>query len=128
MDTSALVAILFKEPERVHFLDTLSTADRRRISAPNWLETWVVVDRRGNIHASSRIDTIKRMLSIEVVPFSPDLVPLARAAFQQYGRGSKHPPKLNYGDCMAYALAKATGEPLLFKGGDFIHTDIPSAA
>lgn len=119
---------MFKEPERGHFLNTLSTADSRRISAPNWLETCMVVDRRGNIHASSRIDTVLRKLSIEIVPFSPDLVPLARAAFQQYGRGSKHPAKLNYGDCMAYALAKATGEPLLFKGGDFIHTDIISAA
>lgn len=127
VDTSALIAILFREPERLAMLQALSRAERRRMGAPNWLEACMVVDRRDNIHASVRIDTILRHLAIEVVPFDSELVHLARSSFSHYGRGSEHRAKLNYGDCMAYALAKSTGEPLLFEGDDFIHTDIVPA-
>ena len=87
----------------------------------------MVIDRRGNIHASTRINSILRRLGIEIVPFDADLVHLARHAFEAYGKGSEHPASLNFGDCMAYALAKATNEPLLFKGNDFVHTDITPA-
>lgn len=108
-------------------LDALSQAVRRAIAAPNWLEVCMVVDRRGKIYATSRVDDIVKRLGIKVVPFDEPLVPIARAAFEQYGKGSKHPAGLNYGDCMAYALAKHSGDLLLFKGNDFSHTDITPA-
>lgn len=66
-------------------------------------------------------------LNIVVVPFEPGHAEIARLAFRTYGKGSQHPARLNYGDCMAYALAKATGRPLLFKGDDFPHTDVTPA-
>ena len=127
VDSSALAAILFREPERERMLAALAAARRAVIGAPNWLEICLVVDRRNNIHASSRLPTMLRRLTIHVVPFESHHVDLARFAFERYGKGSEHPAHLNYGDCMAYALAKATNEPLLFKGDDFTHTDVTPA-
>ena len=87
----------------------------------------MVIDRRKNIHASSRIDAILRQLEIQIVPFDREMSWIARTAFEHYGKGSGHAASLNYGDCMAYALAKQTDEPLLFIGNDFTHTDVTPA-
>lgn len=98
----------------------------RRISAATWLETALVVDGRGDDIASSRFEALTERLQIEVVPVDAHVAALARVAHQQFGRGH-HRAKLNFGDCMSYALAKARNEPLLFKGNDFSRTDIEPA-
>ena len=106
--------------------DAIAGASARRISAANWLEASMVADRPGDPVTSARFDELIATLEIEVVPVDAWVASLARLANQQFGRGN-HPAKLNFGDCMSYALAKARGEPLLFKGDDFAQTDIEPA-
>ena len=121
------MAILLDEPDASAMAGALVLAEQRRMSAANWLETCMNVDRRGVSVASARLEQARQQLRIEVVPFDLAMAEIARDAFCRYGRGSQHPAKLNFGDCMAYALAKLSGEPLLFKGDDFSQTDIVSA-
>lgn len=97
-----------------------------RLSAANYLEAGIVIDRNRSPELSARLDALIRELAITVVPISPDQAAIGRAAYREFGKGN-HPARLNFGDCFAYALAKSTGEPLLFKGDDFIHTDITPA-
>ena len=118
------MAILTRADDWEAMFEVLNTAPRRLMGAPNWLETCLVFDNRANFYATMRLDVVVRDLRIVITPFDANMAELARFAHQRYGRGSKHPAKLNYGDCMAHALAKTTGEPLLFKGNDFIHTDV----
>jgi ribonuclease VapC len=99
-------------------------AETRRISAANWLETAIRIDSGSGAIGSNAFDDLIREASIEVVPVDHEQARLARAAYRAYGKGSGHRAQLNFGDCFAYALAKATGEPLLFKGGDFAETDV----
>lgn len=122
MDSSALVAILKAEPDRAEFMLSISS-DITKISAASALETAIVV-------GEDRHDDLDRLLDdaeIAVVPVDAAQARLARAAYARYGRRSGSRAQLNFGDCMAYALAKVTGEPLLFKGDDFTHTDVTSA-
>ena len=114
------------EPDRDPIVTTMLKARNRRISAANWLESCIIVDRRRWPAAASRFETLLSELDLEIVSVSPDHAVGARLAYQRFGRGN-HPARLNYGDCFAYALAKAAGEPLLFKGNDFSQTDIVSA-
>jgi ribonuclease VapC len=93
----------------------------------NWLEVVIRLDRKGDTVALSRFDELERLLDIEVVPTTFAHARLARIAYRRFGKGSGHPAQLNLADCMAYALAKESGQPLLFKGGDFSHTDIEPA-
>lgn len=97
------------------------------MSAANFLEAAIVVDAKRRPVASRRLDDLLEELDVVIEPVTEEQARIARAAYRDYGRGSGHPARLNFGDCFAYALARATGEPLLFKGDDFIHTDITSA-
>lgn len=127
LDSSVLVAILQEEPEAPSLLETL--AGHRgllRLSAANYLEAAIVIDRNGNAELSARLDALIAKLGIEIAPVSTEHASTGRAAYRAYGKGN-HPARLNFGDCFAYALAKATGEPLLFKGDDFVHTDVTAA-
>ena len=128
VDSSALVAILKEEPDGEGLLHALTTEQRpKRLSAANYLEAAIVVDANRNPVLSRRLDDLIAETGLAVEPVTRDQAEIARAAYRDFGRGSGHPAGLNFGDCFAYALAKTTGEPLLFKGEDFKKTDITSA-
>ena len=126
IDTSAILAILFEEPEADRFISTITAASSRRISAATLLETTIVLESRSGSAASHELDAFLRRAQIELEPVTPEQAQTARQAWRRFGKGN-HPAGLNFGDCFAYALAEATQEPLLFKGGDFELTDIPAA-
>ena len=127
VDTSALIAILRDEPEARGFAVTIADADRRRMSAANYLETAIVIDGSCDPIASRRFDDLLREAGITIEPVTEEQAKVAREAYRDFGRGRGHAARLNFGDCFAYALAKTSGEPLLFKGDDFIHTGIDAA-
>ena len=104
-----------------------SRAQHRRISAANWMETAVVIDGSRDPVASRRFDELVQIAELQVEPVTHDQARIARDAYRDFGKGSGHQAGLNFGDCFAYALAKSTGETLLFKGNDFGHTDITPA-
>ncbi len=123
IDSSAICAILFREPDARRYAEAIEDAGVNQISALNLLETALVVEsRRGRI-GGDQLDAFIENADIEVVPVTPELVTVARRAWRRYGRGN-HPAALNLGDCLAYALSEMTQEPLLFKGDDFTQTDI----
>jgi ribonuclease VapC len=126
VDTSALIVILRDEPEARDFAIAIAEADRRRISAANYLETAIVIDGSRDPIASRRFDDLLREAEIGIEPVTAEQARVAREAYRDFGRGSGHAARLNFGDCFAYALAKTTGEPLLFKGDDFPHAGIPA--
>lgn len=128
IDTSALIALLLGEPETAKFVTSITVASRRLISAPSYVETAIVIMARSGSQAQDALDRLIACLGIEVVPFTQEQAALAVAAYRRYGRGSGHPARLNFGDCFSYALAKLQGEPILFKGDDFAHTDLAAAA
>jgi ribonuclease VapC len=128
VDSSALIAILKGEPERDEFLDLVNSAEAARIAAPNFLETAIVVDRLDDPVKSRRLDDLLDALDVQIVDSTAEHAHIARAAYRDYGRGSGHPARLNFGDCFAYALARATADALLFKGNEFTHTDIAAAS
>lgn len=123
VDTSALLAILYNEPDAAWFVDALVTAPVCRISAANFLEAAINIDTHGDADASRQLDNFIRKAGIEIAPVTAEQAQIARQAYLDYGKG-RHKAGLNFGDCFAYALAQSTGEPLLFKGDDFPHTDI----
>jgi ribonuclease VapC len=127
VDTSALIAILRDEPEASAMAQAIEEATQRQISAANWLEAAAVIDGSRDPVASRQFDDLIRVARILVAPVTEQQALIARAAYRDFGKGSGHPAGLNFGDCFAYALAKYTGEPLLFKGRDFAHTDIVPA-
>ena len=127
IDTSALLAIFLGEPERKHLLERVTQADTRLISAGNALETGLVLEARRGEAAGREFDLFLQQAAIEVVPVDSEQVDIARVAWRKYGKGW-HRAGLNFGDCFAYALAKVSSEPLLFKGDDFLHTDLSPAA
>jgi ribonuclease VapC len=127
IDTSALVAILRDEPEAKACALAIERNRIRRVSAANFVEAALVIDGSRDPIASRRFDELVKEARIVVEPVTEAHARIAREAYRDFGKGSGHPAKLNFGDCFAYALAKTTGEPLLFKGDDFIYTDIISA-
>lgn len=127
VDTSAIVAILRGEPERAALRRVLEDAPRRSVSAATLVETFSVMDRGTQPTTARDVDAWLSEQDVQVAPFTERQVRIAREAYRDFGRGSGHPARLNLGDCFAYALAKDTGEPLLFKGNDFGHTDVLSA-
>ena len=127
VDTSAVVAVLKDEPERQVLLDALQRDETCRMSAASYLETAIVVDGLGDPVKSRRLDELLMTWGVEIVDVTVAQTGLARRAYRDYGKGSGHPAGLNIGDVFAYALAADTGEPLLFKGDDFAHTDIRAA-
>jgi ribonuclease VapC len=126
VDTSALVAILRREPEAYAFSRAIASAEAPRMTAANWLEAAMVSEGRGDAIADERLDDIIARLRVEIVPVTAELARRARAAWRVYGKG-RHPAALNFGDSMSYALAKERDEPLLFKGDDFARTDVKQA-
>ena len=126
IDTSALLAILFGEPEALSFTRTIVDESRKLISAFNALESGIVVEARKGEAGGRELDLLIHRARIEIVAMNADQAELARAAWRKFGKGN-HPAGLNVGDCCAYALAKYSGEPLLFKGNDFTQTDIRAA-
>jgi ribonuclease VapC len=127
IDTSAIIAILRNESGAKDCALAIEKTSVRRISAANFVEAALVIDGSRDPIASRRFDELLKEASIGVEPVTLDQARIARAAYRDFGKGSGHPARLNLGDCFAYALAKAVSEPLLFKGDDFIHTDIVPA-
>ncbi|MBK8868732.1 MAG: type II toxin-antitoxin system VapC family toxin [Dermatophilaceae bacterium] len=127
IDSSAIMAIVRNEPERQAFITAIADASRRLLAAPNLLEAAIVVERLGDPTLVREFDTVLADLQVESVPFTAAHAQIARDAYRDFGKGSGHPAQLNFGDCFAYALAKDADEPLLYKGNDFVHTDIRSA-
>jgi ribonuclease VapC len=127
IDTSAIVAILFDEPERDRFAGLIDEAGPRLVSAVGRVEAVCVVEGRKHEAGRERLDRFFRLTGAEIVGVTPELAEVAVEAFRRFGKG-RHPARLNIGDCFAYALAKTTGEPLLFKGADFARTDILAVA
>ena len=126
IDTSALIAILFGEPEAISFSRVIADESRKLISAVNALETGIVVEAKKGEAGGRELDLLLHRAQIEIVAMNGDQAELARAAWRKYGKGN-HPAGLNIGDCCAFALAKYSGETLLYKGNDFRQTDIQSA-
>ena len=126
VDTSALVAIVKNEPEAERCKTLLLATTSARMSAANLLETFIVVDESDDSSAPAVFEVLLDDVAIDVAPVTEAHARLARQAYQRSGR-RHHPAGLNYGDCFAYALARATDEPLLFVGNDFAQTDIPVA-
>jgi ribonuclease VapC len=126
LDTSALAAIFFGEPEAALYTQLIRDADRCLISAANFLELTILIESQIGPQASRQCDAFFRRAEIIIEAFTVEQAHLARQAFLDFGKG-RHSAGLNFGDCFAYALAKITGEPLLFKGEGFKKTDIRSA-
>jgi ribonuclease VapC len=127
LDTSAVIAILRLEPEAAQFAGIIERAAQPRISAVNYVEAGAVIDGSKDPIASRRFDELIEAAQIGIEPVSEAQARIARQAYRDFGKTSGHPAKLNFGDCFAYALAKAKGEPLLFKGQDFSQTDVKVA-
>lgn len=123
LDTSAVVAVLFDEPERDEFVRRIATAPRRLISAGTLIESSIVVESRRGEVAGRELDLFLHRADVRTVAVDEEQALLARAAWRRYGKG-RHPAGLNFGDLFAYALARASGEELLFKGDDFTKTDL----
>jgi len=127
IDSSAIVAILGDEPEAADCVAAITRATVRRISAASFVEAAIVLDRRRDPVVSRRFDALVQSAGLVIEPVTEAQAHLARDAYRDFGRGSGHPARLNFGDCFAYALARSTGEPLLYKGDGFSRTDVRSA-
>ncbi len=127
VDSSALIAILKNELEAESFSKTIEAAKAIRISAATFVETHIVVDGYRNPILSARLEEILANPGIQIEPVTIEQARIAREAYRDYGRGSGHRANLNFGDCFSYALARDKREPILFKGDDFVHTDLRAA-
>jgi ribonuclease VapC len=128
IDTSALIAIAFDEPECEAFELAIVEAEQALVSAVTVVETRMVLHGRKGPAGLATLDAILGSPQLEIVSPGPQEIDIAHAAFVAYGKGRGHPAQLNFGDLFSYALAKSRGVPLLYKGDDFIHTDIETAA
>jgi ribonuclease VapC len=126
LDTSAVLAILFREEGFEAFEGAIVDAPSRSISAATFVEVSIVVESWGGDQGLRSCDLLFRRAGISIEPVTEEQAFLARQAFSDYGKG-RHAAGLNFGDCFAYALAKSAGEPLLFKGEDFRKTDVTPA-
>jgi ribonuclease VapC len=123
VDTSALVAILFNEPDADRFGQTLAASPSRLLSAVTRVELSFVIEGRKRDAGRADLERLLHQAAFEVVSVTPQQTEIAIDAFRRIGKG-RHAAGLNIGDCFSYALAMATGHPLLFKGNDFLHTDV----
>jgi ribonuclease VapC len=126
VDTSALIAILYKEDDADRYARALAFAENRLISAASYLESGIVIDRTRGAAAGRQFDALIVRAEIKVEPVTKGQADIARQAYLDFGKGI-HAAGLNFGDCFSYALAKSLGMPLLFKGEDFALTDIEPA-
>src|SRR5690349_16196216 len=124
IDTSALLAILQREPERRRFLEAIESADSIRMSVASFVEASLVIESRDGSEGLRDFDRFIARAGIELIPVDLEQGQLARSAFSRFGKG-RHRAGLNFGDCFSYAAAIQLREPLLAKGDDFIHTDVP---
>jgi ribonuclease VapC len=123
IDPSAILAIIYAEAEAETFLHLINQSQTCLLSSPGYVEISIVLGTRHGEKAVQSLDFLLKELLITVVPFTPEQARLATEAFLKFGKG-RHRAKLNMGDCFSYGLAKAMGQPLLFKGHDFSQTDI----
>ncbi len=126
IDTSAVVAILFKEEDQLRYAEAIEGATARLISAVTRVELSFVIEGRKREAGRERLERFFVLTEAEVVAVTPQQASIAIDAFRKFGKG-RHPAGLNIGDCFSYALPSAIGHPLLFKGNDFGQTDIRSA-
>ena len=126
IDTSAIVAILFDEPDQRRYGEAIEAATLRLISAVTRVELAFVIEGRKRQAGRERLERFFRLTGAEIVGVTPQQAEIAVDAFRRFGRG-RHRARLNIGDCFAYALAVASDHALLFKGDDFRHTDIRPA-
>ncbi len=126
LDTSAIAAILFAEDEAERFAEAIVDDPLRLISAGTALECSLVIESKLGEAGGRELDLLLLRSGIEIIPFNAEQLTVARQAFRRFGKG-QHIAGLNYGDCFSYALSMTSGEPLLFKGGDFANTDIRAA-
>jgi ribonuclease VapC len=126
VDSSALIAILFDEPERQTFKDIVTGGERCVVSAVNLHETATVLRARSGAEAVERLWQFIENVELDIISFDEAQVRAAALAFDRYGKGVNPRTRLNLGDCAAYALAKSLNAPLLFKGNDFTQTDLQS--
>jgi ribonuclease VapC len=126
VDTSALLAVVFREPEAEGILAKLQAAPGVAIGAPTAAETGIVLQARLGDPARGLLERLLDELGIQEIPFGELHWREAVAAWQRYGKG-RHPAALNFGDCLTYAVAHLSGEPLLFTGDDFARTDLEVA-
>lgn len=127
VDTSCLIAIINAEPEGVGFASQLNFVSERYVSAATLHEAYCVAIRSRMTDGTERLSAIVNVLKLIIIPFDVEQLECSRLAYLTYGRGTGHRADLNMGDCFSYALAKTRNLPLLFKGDDFIHTDIEPA-
>ncbi len=127
IDSSALIAIVQEDTEAAQFARTIELSDVNRISAATWLESFVVIERFKDPRLTAGLEEILLDAEVVIEPVTIEQIRIARQAYRDYGRGSGHPANLNFSDCFSYALAREKREPILFKGDDFIHTDLRSA-
>lgn len=126
VDSSALLAILYRESDSVRYEHAIATTSGCRMSVANALEASIVVEGRGGAEAGLELDAFLEASGIALAPVTEEHLVAARRAWRRFGKGN-HPAALNFGDCFAYALSKTADEPLLFKGNDFAMTDIQAA-
>lgn len=124
IDTSAILAILLGEPESEKFIEVVASTKNPKMSAASYLEAALRIDWNNDPVASQLLDELLINLEIEIVPVTFEQAKIARAANKDFEKRSTYPASLNYSDCFTYALAKQLRQPLLFKGNDFIHTDL----
>jgi ribonuclease VapC len=127
IDASAVIAILQDEQEAPGLLRAISRAPHRGLSAASYLESAIVADGRRDPVISRQLDLLLDKLDVAIEPVTAEQALIARQAYRDFGKGSGHPARLNFGDCFTYALAKALDEELLFTGDDFAHTDVRPA-
>lgn len=127
IDTSVIVAMVRDEVEGPRLAKLIAEQPKAMISAGNYLETSIVIDRDRDPALSAGLDALLDRLGIAIAPVTPSQARIARQAYRDFGKGSGHPAKLNFGDCFAYALAMERGEPLLYKGDDFAHAGLARA-
>jgi ribonuclease VapC len=127
VDSSAIIAILKREPQWLSLAQKLDSSETSLISAANYLESSIVADGWKNPILSREFDELIERFNIKIEPVTVEQAKIARQAYRDYGKGSGHPANLNFGDCFSYALARAKRELMLFKGDDFGHTDIRPA-
>jgi ribonuclease VapC len=124
VDSSVIVAIVREEAEAARLVTLIAEQPEAEISAGNYLEASIVIDRDRDPVLSAGLDFLLDQLGVAVAPVTTSQAKLARQAYRDFGKGSGHPARLNFGDCFAYALAMERGEPLLYKGEDFAHAGL----
>lgn len=127
VDSSAVLAIVKDEPERHEFALAIERADAVRISAATYFEMAILIDSYKSPTLAARFEELMLRARAVIEPLTFEQARIARQAYRDYGKGSGHPAKLNFGDCFSYALAREKREPILFKGDDFGHTDLRPA-